>query len=567
VRELSVRIGGWARRHPRLLWVLFAGALLAAVQLNTHALLEGAVQELPANLDVGLDVTQADIASWRATRLSQAQMLARLFADTALGERSSASSRGGAAGPAQRYGSFLDVVARADGYAVIRVFDERGALRGATGAAREHLAAPRDLDLLLRDERLVARTAPPEESGEQPALEFLAVARPAEGNRRDATLVVLRARPNDSTFGNLNPTRTSNRTARTSLLVRRGDSVDVVATRSHSGVTGLRRRFSLSEAPPYVAAVLEGRRQRGVGRGLFGDDVAYAAQPTLAPQWALIREMETEEYRSRLRLPVLAQSLVLGALACLAVLVIVNRVRAAAAARARELARLRTDFVASASHELRTPLAQIRLFSDLLRRGALPDPEDTDRALRVIASESQRLAALVDNLLNFASVRRSAQEGRDQTCLLSEETEQVVADFLPLARERNVAIETDITAGLVAPISPEAYRQVLINLLDNALKYGGSDQTISVRLRQRARTVTLSVEDSGPGVPSSERARVWQAFYRDATAAAAGTPGSGIGLAVVRDLVLEAGGSARVEDGARRGAHFVVELPANERAT
>jgi signal transduction histidine kinase len=343
--------------------------------------------------------------------------------------------------------------------------------------------------------------------------------------------------------------------------VQRGDSVDVVATRSHSGVTTIRRHFALAEVPAYVAAALQGRRRQGIGRGLFGDDVAYAAQPTIAPHWALIREMQTDEYRNRLFVPVLIQSAILGTLACLAALLIVNRSRAAATARERELARLRTDFVASASHELRTPLAQIQLFSELLRGRRLRDPEEVDRALRVITSESQRLTALVDNLLNFASVRRGAERGRERRCEVSEETEQVVRDFIPLAREHNVTIDADVLPNLVARIGPEAYRQVLINLLDNALKYGGSDQTISVRAGQSARSVNLIVEDTGPGVPVSERERVWQAFYRDEAAAATGKPGSGIGLAVVRDLVLETGGSVRVEEGSRNGARFVIELP------
>jgi signal transduction histidine kinase len=251
---------------------------------------------------------------------------------------------------------------------------------------------------------------------------------------------------------------------------------------------------------------------------------------------------------------------VFGALAVLLAVVIVNRVRAAAARRERELARLRTEFVASASHELRTPLAQIQLFSEMLRNGSLPHAADIDRALRVIASESQRLAALVDNLLNFASLRRSVENRENEVCDIAEVAAQVIADFTPFARERGTRLAARLEGPVMARIGPEAFRQVLINYLDNALKYGPAGQTIGVHVWQTARAAGLSVEDQGEGIPPAERERVWQAFYRNEKASASGLAGSGIGLAVVRDLVLQCGGSTRVEDGREGGARFVAEL-------
>lgn len=384
-----------------------------------------------------------------------------------------------------------------------------------------------------------------------PSLDFFATAVPPRESIRAAavTTVVLRSRPGDSTFRDLNPTSRTNRTVRTSLLARLGDSVIVVATRSHSGQTGLPRSFLLTTVPPYVRAALDGAHGTGLSRGLYGPTVAYAAQPTLAPGWALVREMETDEFEARIHGPLVVQALIFGALAMLLGFAAVTRARAIAGRQERELARLRTEFVASASHELRTPLAQIRLFSELLRTGGLRTPADTERALRVIADESLRLSSLVDNLLTFASLRRSAESAPGETCDIADEASQLLADFAPLARERHATISAHLVDRVPARVNPDAFGQVLINYLDNALKYGGVDQTITVRVWQSAHTANVSVEDQGAGIPGDERERVWQAFYRRAGDASSAESGSGLGLAVVRDLVLQCGGACE----SRRG--------------
>jgi signal transduction histidine kinase len=281
----------------------------------------------------------------------------------------------------------------------------------------------------------------------------------------------------------------------------------------------------------------------------------------------LVRELETQEFEVLLRGPIILQALVFGALAILIAFVIANRARAAAARRERELAQLRTEFMASASHELRTPLAQIRMFSELLRSGGLRAPEDKDRALRVIGKESQRLSTLVDNLLNFAELRRSAEHPiATPVTDIADEARQVIADFEPLLMERRVSIVERLEPGLHARIDSPAFRQVLINFLENAVKYGPAGQTVTVRAGAEGAQLQLAVEDQGPGIPAAERSTVWQAFYRREAAVASRENGSGIGLAVVRDLVLQCGGSVRVEEAPGGGARFVAEFPRAEPA-
>ena len=515
------------KRHPYLAWTAFAVLVTLLLTLRALAVRDQIVRTLSRNLDIGLDVVQADVASWKAAHQSQASMVARLFAETGAELPDSIDA------PHLR---FLQAVAIAEHYAGIWVFDGDGRRRG-------EVVTPRGQS--------------------EPSLEFIASASaPGRGaERRRTTIVVLRTHLDDSTFRNLNPTSSVNRTARTSLLTRVGDSVVVVATRSHSETRAIRRVFPWHDVPPFVRTVLGGARTRDVGRGMFGQTVAYAAQPTLTPGWALIREMEMEEYEQRLWPPLLLESALYFAIAMLLAFVVVNRTRAASARREHELARLRTEFVASASHELRTPLAQVQLFSELLRSGGLTSPADTDRALSVIASEAQRLSVLVDALLNFAALRSSDGSGEPQTCDLAAETSAVLSDFATLASERQVTVVTQLEQGVLGRIGSEAFRQIVINYLDNAVKYGAAGQTITIRVHGTAATAVFSVEDEGPGVPHGERERIWQAFYRQESSAASGKPGSGIGLAVVRDLAMQAGGSARVESGATNGARFVVDLP------
>ena len=133
--------------------------------------------------------------------------------------------------------------------------------------------------------------------------------------------------------------------------------------------------------------------------------------------------------------------------------------------------------------------------------------------------------------------------------------------FNPLARERSVTVETDLEPGLTAAIDSLALRQIVLNFLENAVKYGPVGQTVRVSAHGVDQRARIAVEDRAPGVPLSERESVWQPFLRGA-AASANTTGSGIGLAVVRDLVFQHGGRYTVEDGAGgAGARFVVEFP------
>jgi signal transduction histidine kinase len=296
------------------------------------------------------------------------------------------------------------------------------------------------------------------------------------------------------------------------------------------------------------------------------DRVLYAtvARPTL--QWVLLREMTGYELAESILASLAIEIAFVSAMFIFALGYVRSRLREAAMQREQELARVRSDFLAGASHELRTPLAQIRMFAELLRKGSLDRPGEADRALGIIEKEASRLSILVENVLNYARLRRRATmttaTGIPAATDIARDVEQVVVTFAPLAAERGARIISAVDGTPNALVDSQALRQVLLNFLENAVKYGPPDQTITVGARREGDRVRVWVDDEGPGVPESERANIWNAFHRGRSAERSGLGGSGIGLAVVRDLVLQHGGSVSVDVAPGGGARFVVELPA-----
>jgi signal transduction histidine kinase len=226
----------------------------------------------------------------------------------------------------------------------------------------------------------------------------------------------------------------------------------------------------------------------------------------------------------------------------------------------RELARARRDFVASVSHELRTPLAQIRLFSETLMLGRADDEEERSRWLGIISREARRLGDLVENILLFSHIDAARIRLEPERTDLGELVEEVVEAYVPIAEAQRMRIVADAPSRIFAVVDPRAMRQVVVNLIDNALKYGPSGQTVSVEVDRTNGHAVLSVSDQGPGIPVSDRRRLWRPFVRLANGA--GTAGgSGIGLSVVQSLVEQHGGSVAVEAAHGGGARFVVSVP------
>ena len=244
---------------------------------------------------------------------------------------------------------------------------------------------------------------------------------------------------------------------------------------------------------------------------------------------------------------------VAGALAVLAILQL---------RREDRLALLRQDFVASVSHELRTPLAQVRLFTETLRLGRTRNDAQRDWALENIDRETHRLSNLVDRILHFSRSGHGAQALRRERADLADTVREAMTSFERLIPPGKAHLEALLPDRLPAELHVESIRQVVLNLLDNAMRYGPAGQVIRVRGERSGSAVRLSVDDEGPGVATADRERIFEPFLRGEHTLGSVVVGSGIGLSVVREIVAAHEGAVWVEDAPGGGARFVVELPA-----
>ncbi|HEY5960265.1 MAG TPA: HAMP domain-containing sensor histidine kinase [Polyangiaceae bacterium] len=232
-----------------------------------------------------------------------------------------------------------------------------------------------------------------------------------------------------------------------------------------------------------------------------------------------------------------------------------------AAARERKLSNLKSDFVANVSHELKTPLSLVRMFGELLQSGRVENTAKRDEYLRIIVSESERLAALIENVLDFAKVER----GKAAYEFVQRHIPDVVARAVEACRVRaereGVTLEQDLPTRVpLVAIDERAVEIAVINLVDNALKYAAEGKVVRVQVVNQDTTVAIRVSDEGPGIPEEEKRRIFERFVRGKSTRNQRVRGSGIGLALVKHIAEAHGGKAWVEDGATGGSTFVVTL-------
>jgi len=335
------------------------------------------------------------------------------------------------------------------------------------------------------------------------------------------------------------------------------------------------------------ASFTEGRRNRDVvGLRVVdggGNVVFNSARGLDSPQSSELRMPESFGGMTIqvLMRPEQAKNLIIGGtpasrlpflLGLLALATILSVVAVVQIRKETELAGLRADFVSSISHELRTPLAQIKLYLETLQTGRAATPDKRAWSLNHIDRETTRLGNLVENVLRFSRLGR-ADTTPDAPIDLESEASRIVDEFRPLASSRKALIElslpSDDEGHLGVMLRPEALRHVMVNLLDNAVKYGPIGQTVRVTIERRESkngadaspvSALISVTDEGIGVPDADRKRIWTAFARAKTST--GAAGSGIGLTIVHDVVTQNGGKVSVENSSKGGACFVVTLPA-----
>lgn len=240
----------------------------------------------------------------------------------------------------------------------------------------------------------------------------------------------------------------------------------------------------------------------------------------------------------------------------------------AATEKQRRLAALKSDFVANVSHELRTPLALVRMFAELLYTGRAQSEEKRNEYAGIVMRESERLSALIDNVLDFAKLEQGKDNWHKEEVDLAKIAARVVETMQPRAAREDITLLFEQSKTLL-PVYADTHAAMLAlsNLVDNAFKYGGSGKSVRVRVFREGRLVQVSVSDEGPGVPAELRGRIFERFERGAqTRGKDGDTvrGSGIGLSLVKHVADSHGGKVWVQPGGK-GATFVFALPVSRR--
>ena len=230
----------------------------------------------------------------------------------------------------------------------------------------------------------------------------------------------------------------------------------------------------------------------------------------------------------------------------------------------RTVEQVKSDFVAAVSHELRTPLTSIYGFAETLLREDVLFTEDERRTfLSYIASESERLTGIVDELLNVARLDAGDLQVEPEPVDVASVVSEVVATAAEAGQLNGHRFEVDLPEEpLAAEADPEKLRQVFNILVENALRYSPNGGTVTVGVRRGDGTVEVRVVDQGVGIPPAEQERIFRKFYRAEATARDGAGGTGLGLFIARELVNAMGGRIWVESAEGEGSKFAFELPA-----
>ena len=230
--------------------------------------------------------------------------------------------------------------------------------------------------------------------------------------------------------------------------------------------------------------------------------------------------------------------------------------------RELDAARTKADFAATVSHELRTPLTRIRGDAEALQFDLFDDEQERQGAYVRIVHESDRLARLIDDVLDFAAIGRGDKTYQLRPWPVERIVQRAVDTHRALATARDIELAVEVAPQLPdVRVDPDAMAQVFANLVSNAIKYGGEGRWVGLRAWSDDNAVHLSVSDHGIGIAEDELARVFEHYFRAERPEVRSQHGTGIGLTIVRYIVEAHGGRIRVTSGVGRGSTFTVSLP------
>ena len=223
----------------------------------------------------------------------------------------------------------------------------------------------------------------------------------------------------------------------------------------------------------------------------------------------------------------------------------------------------KTSFVSSVSHELKTPLTSIRMYAELLLAGRVAAEEKKKRYLEVMVAESQRLTRLINNVLDFGKLEQGRKTYQKSRINLEQMIQGIIDTHSIRMKNAGFEVHTRVSPGEYAVIiDPDALEQVVLNLVDNALKYAAEGRLISFELHEEPAegVVILRICDNGPGVPRAHQKAIFNKFYRMDTSLTSSQPGSGLGLSIARQILQDLGGDLYYEARDQGGACFTARI-------
>ena len=229
----------------------------------------------------------------------------------------------------------------------------------------------------------------------------------------------------------------------------------------------------------------------------------------------------------------------------------------------KKLENMRSQFVANVSHELKTPLTSIKGFTETLKY--VDDEETRNKFLDIINEESERLTRLIDDILILSAIEQPKDRSLDETIDVSYETIRLFKMIEPQAKAKNIHFSHDISEGIETFGDKDNFKQLLINLMDNAIKYTKENGKVEVKLYKKDEdSFILKVKDSGVGIPKKHVNRIFERFYRVDKARDRVMGGTGLGLAIVKHIVLSFNGTITTSSSEGKGTTFTVNLPFKE---
>jgi len=226
------------------------------------------------------------------------------------------------------------------------------------------------------------------------------------------------------------------------------------------------------------------------------------------------------------------------------------------------VAKLKSDFVSNVSHELRTPLALIRLYAETLELGRITTQEKKHQYYRIIRKESERLTALINNILDFSRIEAGRKEYEFRETDIADLVRNTLDSYRYQIEQQGFQLDESIDVDLPSiKIDREAIARALVNLVNNALKYSKDDKYLGVKLYRDNGSVKLEVADHGIGIARRDQGKIFEKFYRAGDPLVHNTKGSGLGLSLVRHITEAHGGVIEVESAPGTGSKFIMSLP------